>query len=102
MLVERNWRVTLSHEVLRDVVHEHGTRIFIASRAHVRVVDDFGHEIEQTRRPHRDRVTAEIPGLTHDPVLPQIDVLEHIALPIDLDALEQRARLAVVGKRLSP
>jgi len=39
--------------------------------------------------------------LTHDPVVPEIDVLEHIVLSVDLDTFEQRARLAVVGEWLS-
>ncbi len=56
------------------------------------VVDRRGHQVERARLPHPDRDAADVAGLAHDPVVARVDVLQHVALVVDHDALEAGTR----------
>lgn len=102
MLVEGQWLVTGWDQSRGEVAHEDRRAPAISTKAadgaDDAVIDDFGRDVHQSRRPHQRRSRPEIAEAADGEVVVDVDVLQDVRLAVDDQALERVPRLGVGGE----
>ena len=94
MLGQRDRRVGGGHEPPADVVHEQGAAAPLRGGGHDRLVQAAGQAGQDAAFPQHQRGPAQAARSPHGPVPGQVEVLEHVGLPVDHDPLQRGSRLA--------
>jgi hypothetical protein len=106
MLAQWHRVVAGGDEPVGDVAHQQRRSPAVPAQAgggtDHRVVDRGWQSAEHSGGPHPHRPTGDVAHRPGEPVVVDVHHLEHVALAIDLDPLERRARLGVARPERPP